>query len=261
MWLLVLALGALAAPWLPIADPADIDLTQRSAAPGARHWLGTDALGRDVFARVLHGGRVSLCIGIAAPALGLALGGSVGLLAGFRRGRLDAVVGVLVDAMLAFPSLVLAMIVSVYVGRGVASLVATLTVLCVPACARIARSAAIALSRLEFIDAARAGGASELRILWRHVLPNAAARLATFGLLLVAITIVVEGALGFLGLGVAPPTPSWGGMIAEGRPLLEDAPHVSLAPAAALFTTVLALNVLGARVRTDARTLVTAGWR
>src|SRR5262249_47429438 len=153
--------------------------------------------GRDVLARVLYGARVSLVIGVAAPALGLALGGGVGLFAGFRRGRFDAVVGVLVDALLAFPSLVLAMIVSVYAGRGVPALVATLAVLCVPACARMARSAAVALSQQEFIAAARAGGASELRILWRHVLPNAAARLATFWLLLVAIAIVVEGALGF----------------------------------------------------------------
>jgi peptide/nickel transport system permease protein len=261
LWLVVLAAGAALAPWLPVADPARIDLAARSVAPDAHHWLGTDALGRDMLARVLYGARVSLVIGLAAPALGLALGGGVGLVAGFRRGRFDAIVGVLVDALLAFPSLVLAMIVSVYAGRGVAALVATLAVLCVPACARVARSAAVSLSQQEYVVAARAGGASELRILWRHVLPNAAARLATFWLLLVAIMIVVEGALGFLGLGVAPPTPSWGGMIAEGRALLEDAPHVSLAPAATLFATVLSLNVLGAHVQADARRAFTPGWR
>jgi peptide/nickel transport system permease protein len=244
-WMVVIALLALAAPSLPIDDPARIDLAARNAPPGAGHWLGTDALGRDLLARVIHGARVSLLVGLVAPAIGLALGGAIGLLAGFRRGWLDAIVGVMVDALLAFPALILALIVSVYVGRGVDSMIATLTVLSVPACARVARSAALATSQLGYVEAARAGGASEMRILWRHVLPNAMPRLATFGLLLVALMIVVEGALGFLGLGVAPPAPSWGGMIAEGRAQLEDAPQVCLAPAAVLFATVLSLNVLG----------------
>jgi len=244
-WMVVIALLALAAPSLPIDDPARIDLAARNAPPGAGHWLGTDALGRDLLARVIHGARVSLLVGLVAPAIGLALGGAIGLLAGFRRGWLDAIVGVMVDALLAFPALILALIASVYVGRGVDSMIATLTVLSVPACARVARSAALATSQLGYVEAARAGGASEMRILWRHVLPNAMPRLATFGLLLVALMIVVEGALGFLGLGVAPPAPSWGGMIAEGRAQLEDAPQVCLAPAAVLFATVLSLNVLG----------------
>jgi peptide/nickel transport system permease protein len=244
-WMVVIALLALAAPSLPIDDPARIDLAARNAPPSAGHWLGTDALGRDLLARVIHGARVSLLVGLVAPAIGLALGGAIGLLAGFRRGWLDAIVGVMVDALLAFPALILALIVSVYVGRGVDSMIATLTVLSVPACARVARSAALATSQLGYVEAARAGGASEMRILWRHVLPNAMPRLATFGLLLVALMIVVEGALGFLGLGVAPPAPSWGGMIAEGRAQLEDAPQVCLAPAAVLFATVLSLNVLG----------------
>jgi len=244
-WMVVIALLALAAPSLPIDDPARIDLAARNAPPSAGHWLGTDALGRDLLARVIHGARVSLLVGLVAPAIGLALGGAIGLLAGFRRGWLDAIVGVMVDALLAFPALILALIVSVYVGRGVDSMIATLAVLSVPACARVARSAALATSQLGYVEAARAGGASEMRILWRHVLPNAMPRLATFGLLLVALMIVVEGALGFLGLGVAPPAPSWGGMIAEGRAQLEDAPQVCLAPAAALFATVLSLNVLG----------------
>jgi peptide/nickel transport system permease protein len=244
-WLIVLASLAAIAPWLALDDPARIDLSSRNAAPGPAHWLGTDALGRDLLARVLHGARVSLLVGLAAPAIGLALGGAIGLLAGFRRGWLDRIVGVLVDALLAFPALILALIVGVYVGRGVGSMIATLAVLSVPACARVARSAALAVSQLEYVEAARAGGSSELRILWRHVIPNALPRLATFALLLIAVMIVVEGALGFLGLGVAPPAPSWGGMIAEGRAQLEDAPHVCLAPAAALFATVLALNVLG----------------
>ena len=252
-WLIAIALLAVAAPWLAIDDPAHIDLAARNAPPGAEHWLGTDALGRDLLARVLYGARVSLLVGLAAPAIGLALGGAIGLFAGFRRSWLDAVVGVLVDALLAFPALILALIVSVYVGRGVASMIATLAVLSVPACARVARSAALAISQLEYVQAARASGASETRILWRHVLPNALPRLATFGVLLVALMIVVEGALGFLGLGVAPPAPSWGGMIAEGRAQLEDAPQVCLVPAAALFVTVLSLNVLGESRRARAR--------
>jgi peptide/nickel transport system permease protein len=248
-WLLAIAILALFAPVLPLADPARIDLSARALPPGSAHWLGTDGLGRDVAARVVHGARASLLVGLTAPAIGLVVGGLAGLAAGFRGGRLDALARIVIDALLAFPALVLALIVGVYVGRGLPALVGTLAALCVPACARVARGIALSLSREAYVEAARAAGSSELRILWRHALPNAAPALAAFGLLLVAIMIVVEGALGFLGLGVAPPTASWGGMIAEGRALLEEAPHASLAPAAALFATVLSLNVIGERLR------------
>jgi peptide/nickel transport system permease protein len=261
-WLLAIAALALLAPWLPLDDPARIDLAARNAPPGTAHWLGTDSLGRDLLTRVVHGARVSLLVGLVAPALGLALGSGVGLLAGFRGGRVDAVVGVVVESLLAFPALILALIVGAYVGRGVWAMIAALAFLAIPASARVARAAALSIASQPFVEAARAGGSGEARILWRHVLPNAAPRLLTFGVLLVAIVIVVEGALGFLGLGVAPPTPSWGGMIAEGRAQLEDAPQASLAPAAALFLTVLSLNVVADAARGRAGDAgVSSGWR
>jgi peptide/nickel transport system permease protein len=261
-WLVAIGALALLAPWLPLEDPARIDLAARNAPPGAAHWLGTDALGRDLLARVVHGARVSLLVGLVAPVLGLAAGSAIGLVAGFRGGRIDAVIGVAIESLLAFPALILALIVSAAVGRGVWSMIGALAFLAVPASARVARAAALSIASQPFIEAARAGGASETRILWRHVLPNAAPRLLTFGLLLVAIVIVVEGALGFLGLGVAPPTPSWGGMIAEGRAQLEDAPQASLAPAAALFLTVLSLNVVADAARGRAGDAdVSSGWR
>ena len=245
LWLLALAALATAAPWLPLDDPARIDLAARSVGPDARHWLGTDALGsRPARPRGLWRPRFAGHRRRSARArprsrrIGRAVRGFPARMAGCGR-------AVLIDTLLAFPALILALIVGVYVGRGLAALVFTLAVMSVPACARVARSAALAVSRHDYVLAARAGGASELRILWRHVLPNVWTRLATFALLLAALVVVVEGALGFLGLGMAPPQPSWGGMIAAGRAQLEDAPLASLVPAAALFLTVLALNVLG----------------
>jgi peptide/nickel transport system permease protein len=240
---------------LPLASPSDIDLLARRAGPGADHWFGTDALGRDILSRLVFGARISLTVGLIAPLLGLLLGGGLGMLAGYFRGRIETLVVAGVDILLAFPPLVLALAITTYLGQSVLNITITLGILSIPSLTRVARAATLSFAGREFVTAARALGASHGRILVRELLPNIALPLIAFFLLAVAVIIVVEGALSFLGLGVPPPAPSWGGMIAEGRDSLDTAPSIAFVPAAAMFLTVLAFNVVGDRLRasTDPR--------
>jgi peptide/nickel transport system permease protein len=259
-WLAVVFLAAIVvaaalAPLLPLPRPTDMDMLERRMPPSAAHWLGTDRLGRDMLSRLIFGARISLTVGVLAPLIGLLIGGALGIVAAYVRGRLETVIVGGVDVLLAFPPLVLALAVTAYLGQTVANLTYVIGVLSIPAFSRVARAATLSLAQREFILAARAMGATELRILLRELLPNVVPPLLAFFLLAVAVTIVVEGALSFLGLGVPPPAPSWGSMIGEGRESLEIAPRIAFLPALAMFATVLACNVVGdtLRVITDPR--------
>ena len=254
-WIGWIVLAAGLADLLPLPSPTDMDMLERRAPPSAAHWLGTDRLGRDMLARLIHGGRISLTVAILAPLIGLVIGGALGMLAGYFRGRFETVVVGGVDVLLAFPPLVLALAITAYLGQTVANLTYIIGILSIPAFTRVARAATLSLAKREFILAARAMGATELRILLRELLPNVILPLMAFFLLAVAVTIVVEGALSFLGLGVPPPAPSWGGMIGEGRESLETAPRIAFLPALFMFLTVLCFNLVGdtLRVLTDPR--------
>ena len=254
-WIGLVIVAATIAGLLPIPSPFDIDMLGRRAGPSAEHWLGTDGLGRDEFSRLLFGARISLGVGLLAPVIGLTFGGALGLLAGYFRGRFETLIAGGVDVVLAFPPLVLAMAVTAYLGQSVPNLILVLGFLGIPAFTRVARSATLSLSQREFVTAARAIGASHTRILLRELLPNVALPLMAFFLLGVAVTIIVEGALSFLGLGVPPPAPSWGIMIGEGRESLDTAPMLAFLPAIAMFLTVLAFNLIGDTLRalTDPR--------
>ena len=254
-WIGAIVLAAALANLLPLPSPTDMDMLERRSPPSAAHWLGTDRLGRDMLARLIHGARISLTVGVLAPLIGLLIGGALGILAGYFRGVLETVVVGAVDVLLAFPPLVLALAVTAYLGQTIANLTYIIGILSIPAFTRVARAATLSIAKREFILAARAMGATELRILVRELLPNVVLPLLAFFLLAVAVTIVVEGALSFLGLGVPPPAPSWGSMIGEGRESLETAPRIAFLPAAAMFLTVLAFNVVGdtLRVVTDPR--------
>jgi peptide/nickel transport system permease protein len=254
-WIALIGLAAVVADLLPIPSPTDIDMLGKRALPSAEHWLGNDDLGRDLLSRLIYGARVSLTVGLLAPVIGVTIGGCLGLLAGYFRGRLELFVIGGVDVLLAFPPLVFALAVTAYLGQSVANITLVIGILGIPAFTRVARAVTLSLSEREFVTAARALGATHTRILLRELLPNVALPLGAFFLLGVAVTIVVEGALSFLGLGVPPPTPSWGSMIGEGRDSLDIAPWLSFLPAGFMFFTVLAFNVVGDTLRalTDPR--------
>jgi peptide/nickel transport system permease protein len=255
IWIALVALGAIFADLLPIPSPTDMDMLGKRALPSAEHWLGNDVLGRDVFSRLIYGGRISLTVGLLAPVIGVTIGGALGMLAGYFRGRLETLINGGVDVLLAFPPLVFALAVTAYLGQSVFNITLVIGVLGIPAFTRVARAVTLSLSEREFVTAARALGATHSRILLRELLPNVALPLVAFFLLGVAVTIVVEGALSFLGLGVPPPAPSWGSMIGEGRESLDIAPWLAFLPALFMFLTVLAFNVIGDTLRalTDPR--------
>ena len=254
-WIAAIALAALLANVLPIVSPTDMDLLGKRAPPSAEHLLGTDQLGRDMFSRLIFGARISLTVGLLAPVIGLAIGGALGMLAGYFGGRFEALTVGAVDVLLAFPPLVFALAVTAYLGQSVLNLTLVIGVLSIPAFTRVARATTLSLAQREFVVAARALGATHTRILLRELLPNVALPLLAFFLLGVAVTIVVEGALSFLGLGVPPPAPSWGSMIGEGRESLDIAPWLAFLPAGFMFVTVLAFNIIGDTLRalTDPR--------
>jgi peptide/nickel transport system permease protein len=247
-WLTLVVSAALLADIAPLPPPDAMQLAQRNALPSLAHPLGTDGFGRDMLSRIVHGARVSVLVGLLCPATGLLLGGTAGIAAGYLRGRTDRVITTLADVLLALPSLVIAMLFAAWLGGSLGTVLLTLGLLSTPAFMRVARARTLAVARHEYIEAARALGMGSIAIIWHHVLPNVFASLRTLFLLVSAVAIVLEGALAFLGLGVAAPTASWGGMIAQGRTALETHPHASLLPATALVLTVLALNVLGERL-------------
>ncbi len=254
-WIALIALAAALAGVLPIDSPTDMDMLGKRAPPSLEHLLGTDQLGRDMLSRLIYGARISLTVGLLAPVIGLVAGGCLGLLAGYFRGRLEALIVGGVDVLLAFPPLVFALAVTAYLGQSVLNLTMVIGVLSIPAFTRVARAVTLSLSEREFVVAARALGATHSRILLHELLPNVALPLLAFFLLAVAVTIVVEGALSFLGLGVPPPAPSWGSMIGEGRESLDIAPWLAFLPAGVMFATVLAFNIVGDTLRalTDPR--------
>jgi peptide/nickel transport system permease protein len=254
-WIGLVVLLALSADLLPLASPFKLALLERRAGPSLAHLFGTDALGRDILARVIYGARISLTVGFLAPLLGTAVGAALGMFAGYFRGRFETLTVGATDVLLAFPPLVLALAITAYLGQTMTNLIIVLGILAVPAVTRVARAATLALREREFVTAARVLGASDGRILLREILPNLLLPLGAFFLLLSAVTIIAEGILSFLGVGVPPPAPSWGSMIAEGRDSLDMAPHVAFIPAAAMFLTVLAFNIVGDTLRaaTDPR--------
>jgi len=238
----VCALIALS-PALAPYGPADQDLMARLEGPSAAHWFGTDNFGRDILSRVLWGSRLSLVIGLGATACGLLVGGALGIWAGYKGGWVDALVMRLIDVLLSFPSFILCLLIVAVMGPGVGVLIGAIGASLVPKFARVARSSAMAIGRREFIDACRTMGASDLRIMLRHVTPNVAGELLVMGSLWTANAILIEASLSF------PPAPTLGGMMLEGLNVLHEAPWLTLFPGTAIFLYVLLLNVIGDRVR------------
>jgi len=247
--LLLAVLVAVFAPYLAPFPPLKQDLAHTLARPGRPYLLGTDNVGRDVLSRVVWGTRISLVAGFASVLVAAVAGSLIGLLAGFAGGRADGVTMRLMDAVLSFPPLVLALALGAVLGAGLTGVVIALGVVYTPTFARLMRGQVLGIKGSEYVDAARTLGTSGWRICWRHVLPNAATPIVVQASLSVAFAILAEASLSFLGLGVQPPEASWGSMINAGRGYLQQAPWIVFGPGAALFVTVLGLNFVGDAVR------------
>ena len=247
--LLLAVLVALAAPVVAPHDPLRQNLGNALAPPGRAHLLGTDNVGRDVMSRVIWGTRVSLVAGFVSVAIAALAGGLLGVLAGYRGGRVDGLVMRLMDAVLSFPPLVLALALGAVLGAGLTGVLIALGVVYTPTFARLMRGQVLAVKARDYVDAARALGAPSWRIAWHHVLPNAATPIVVQASLSVAFAILAEASLSFLGLGIQPPQASWGSMINAGRGYLQQAPWIVFGPGAALFVTVVGLNFVGDAVR------------
>lgn len=247
----LIVLGCLLGPLVPML-PAPVGgdvLAANQPWLSPNHPLGTDANGNDVLSRLLYGGRTSLGIAVVVNLIGLTFGGALGAMAARAGGVIDLLLMRCVEVLIAFPSLVLAVAIAAALGRGASTTIAALATFSVPAYARVARAATLRLNAQPFLAAASLAGTGEVRLWFIHLAPNLLPRLATFALLGLGFVIIVEGALGFLGLGVPPPWPSWGNLIAHGQEALAARPALVLWPSALLFITVLCCNVLGEELR------------
>ena len=253
--LVVAALAALIGPWLTPFDPSFQELPQRLSGPSPMHPFGLDELGRDILARVLAGARISFLVGITVVGVSASVGTLVGAIAGYLGGVVDDVISRVIDILLAFPGLLLAIALVAVLGPSLTNVLFALTVIGWVGYARLVRGQVLRAREFEYVQAAKALGASTPRVLWRHVLPTALPAVVVQATLGMAAAIVGEAALSFLGLGVQPPTPSWGTMLNGGRAHLLDAPHLTIFPGLAIALVVLGFNFVGDGLRdlTDPR--------
>jgi len=253
---------ALFAPWIAPQDPAHIELPTRLSSPSTAHWFGTDELGRDILSRVIYGSRISMLVGSSVVAVSLTLGLIIGSIAGYYGGRLDRFVNVVVmNAFLSFPGILIAIAFVAFRGPGIFNLVLALSLGGWVGYARLVRAQVLAAREREFVEAARALGASDLRVVVHHILPNIIQPVVVQAAIGMAGAILAEATMSFLGLGVPPPTASWGAMLNDGRAHLFDAPHLVIFPALAVMLAVLSFNFIGDAMRDylDPRARIEAG--
>jgi peptide/nickel transport system permease protein len=256
------AVLAVFAPLIAPHDPAAIDLPSRLAPPSAAHWFGTDELGRDILSRVVFGARISMLVGTSVVAFALLLGLVVGSIAGYYGGRVDRFVNVVVmNAFLSFPGILLAIAFVAFLGPGILNLILALSIGGWVGYARLVRAQVLATREREFVEAARALGASDWRVITRHILPNMIQPVIVQAAIGMAGAVLAEATMSFLGLGVPPPATSWGSMLNDGRAHLFDAPHLVLFPAVAVMLAVLSFNFIGDALRDylDPRARIEAG--
>ncbi|MCM3731700.1 ABC transporter permease [Fictibacillus nanhaiensis] len=240
---------ALAAPIIVGVDPNKQNLELSELPIGTEgHVLGTDNYGRDIWSRIVYGARISLLVGIGAVSLGLVGGVILGLLSGYYR-RLDGIIMRFVDLMFAFPGILLAMLIIAILGTSLVNVVIAISIWSIPTCARIVRGSVLSIKKQEYIMAMKSLGASDLRIMFKHVLPNCAAPIIVFATMRMATAILSTASLSFLGLGAQPPTPEWGAMIAAGQEYMWTSPHMIVVPGIAIMLVVFAFNVVGDALR------------
>jgi peptide/nickel transport system permease protein len=258
----VFILFAIFAPWIAPQDPAHIDLSIRLSPPSAAHWCGTDELGRDILSRLIYGSRISMLVGSCVVAMSLFLGLIFGAIAGYYGGLLDRLLNIIVmNAFLAFPGILLAIAFVAFRGPGIFNLILALSLAGWVGYARLVRGQVLAAKEREFVEAARALGASDLRVIVRHILPNIIQPVIVQAAIGMAGAILAEATMSFLGLGVPPPTASWGAMLNDGRSHIFDAPHLVIFPALAVMLAVLSFNFIGDALRDylDPRSRIEAG--
>jgi glutathione transport system permease protein len=250
VFVLLLVLVAALAPWLAPFDAENFfDYDALNAPPSAKHWFGVDALGRDIFSRILMGARISLAAGFVSVAVGAVIGTLLGLLAGYYQGWWDRIVMRMSDVLFAFPGILLAIGIVAILGSGMINVILAVAVFSVPAFARLVRGNVLALKHQTYIEAVRSIGASDAVIMLRHLLPGTIASAVVYLTMRIGTSIITAASLSFLGLGAQPPTPEWGAMLNEARADMLNAPHVALFPSLAIFVTVLAFNLLGDGLR------------
>jgi len=240
---------AILAPWIAPHDPIDQNVFNRLKGPSETYWFGTDSFGRDILSRIMWGARISLTIGLVSISIAMVIGTLIGLIAGYYGGRLDIIVMQTMDVLLAFPSLILGLIVVAMLGPSVENLIIAIALTAIPPFARIARAPTIAIKEREFMEAGKALGYSDARLMLGHLLPNIMPEVLVMGSLWMATAIRVEASLAFIGLGVSPPTATWGGMIREGFENILDSFYLVLFPSIAILVVVFALNLLGDGLR------------
>ena len=249
VFVVLLVLGAVFAPWISPHDPYRVELDEQLLPMSATYWLGTDNFGRDVLTRILYGARISLVVGIVPSLVSMAIGTVLGILSGYIGGKTDFVVMRLADMMIAFPSLLLAMVVMYTLGANLLNIFLALALVGWASVARVVRSQTLALREKEFIEAARANGTSRAAIMVSHIFPNVVPTLIVLFSLSIPEAIMWESSLSFLGVGVQPPEASWGLLVAKGKEYMFQAPAVAIAPGVAILLTVMAFNFIGDGLR------------
>jgi glutathione transport system permease protein len=250
VFVLLLVLVAVLAPWIVPFDAENFfDYDNLNAGPSMTHWLGVDALGRDIFSRILMGARISLVAGFVSVALGAIVGTFMGLMAGYYEGWWERITMRISDVLLAFPGMLLAIGVVAILGSSMANVVVAVAVFSVPAFARLVRGNTLSIKHMTYVEAVRSIGASDWTIITRHILPGTISPIVVYGTMRIGTSIITAASLSFLGMGAQPPTPEWGAMLSEARADMVTSPHIAVFPALAIFLTVLAFNLLGDGLR------------
>lgn len=247
--IIFLIIVSLIGPYFTTLEPNAQDYSVKLEGPSADHWLGTDHHGRDIFTRIIHGMSLTFYVGFSSVALGAIVGTFFGVISGYYGGRIDNIIMRITDILLAFPGILLALAIVSVLGPSMNNVIIAVALFSVPVFARIARGSALTVRKLEYVDAVKALGASDFRIIFKHILPNITSPLIVQATLSIATAILTAAGLSFLGLGAQPPIPEWGAMLADGRNYMYDAGHVALFPGLAIVLVVLAFNIFGDGLR------------
>jgi len=246
---IIFILLAILAPYISPHDPVEMKLSNKLQTPSAEHWLGTDDKGRDILSRLLYGARISLTVGILSTLIGATVGILLGLVSGYYGRWIDSLIMRVCDVLLAFPGILLALAIVAVLGASTTNVIIAVAFFAVPTFARIVRGSVLSVKKLEYIDAIRALGASDFRIIFLHILPNILSPIIVQATLYIASAIITASALSFLGMGTKPPTPEWGTMLSDGRSYIKQAPHVTLFPGMVIFLVVIGFNLFGDGLR------------